>query len=69
MERLLTPSEVAEILALPVVSLYGMRHRGQGPPAIRVGRSLRYGADALEEWLDEQRTAEADRLRRMGASR
>ncbi len=35
--------------------IYGLRYRGQAPPAIRVGRELRWDLAEVERW-------EADRL-------
>lgn len=54
-ERLLTPREVAAYLGVPVSTLYQWRHRGSGPPAIRVGpRQLRWRPGDVEQWLAAQ---------------
>ena len=53
-ERLMTSAEVAEMLCLPVDTLYAWRYRGLGPPGYRVGRHLRYRRAAVEEWLETQ---------------
>ena len=37
-------------LAVPVGTLYQWRHRGEGPPAIRLGRHLRYDPDSVHRW-------------------
>jgi excisionase family DNA binding protein len=58
-ERLLRPKEVAEILGVPQSTLYAWRYRGDGPPAIRVGKHLRYPAAALNEWLNDQGSGRA----------
>jgi excisionase family DNA binding protein len=58
-ERLLRPMEVAEILGVPQSTLYAWRYRGDGPPAIRVGKHLRYLAAALNEWLNDQGSGRA----------
>jgi predicted DNA-binding transcriptional regulator AlpA len=52
--RLLTIEEVAEILRVPVKSLYEWRYRRIGPPAFRIGRFLRYDEGALREWIRQQ---------------
>ena len=52
--RLLTPEEVSEHLRVPVDTLYAWRYRGVGPPALRIGRHLRYPDDGLAWWLAEQ---------------
>lgn len=53
-DRLLTIDEVSEWLATPKQTIYGWRYKGIGPPAIRVGRTLRYRASDIERWLDDQ---------------
>jgi len=52
---LITPSEVADLLRLPLQTIYGWRHRRQGPPAMRVGRHLRYRRRDVEAWLDARK--------------
>lgn len=56
MRTLLTITEVAEIVSLPISTLYQQRHRrvGVGALAIRVGRHLRWRPEDIERWLDEQ---------------
>jgi excisionase family DNA binding protein len=52
MQRLLPPEEVAEFLGVEVATLYRWRYAGEGPPALRVGKYLRYDPAALKQWLD-----------------
>jgi predicted DNA-binding transcriptional regulator AlpA len=54
LERLLALEEVAEFLGVPVRTLYTWRYKGEGPPAFKVGRHLRYDPVALRRWLVEQ---------------
>ncbi len=56
MERLMTAREVAEIVRLPISTLYQQRYmgRGVGDLAIKVGRHLRWRSSDLERWLTEQ---------------
>lgn len=51
LERLLRPEEVAEILGVPVGTLYQWRHRGFGPAALKVGRHLRWRHEDVTAWL------------------
>lgn len=51
---LLTTAELAGYLRVPRSTLYGWRYRGVGPPAIRVGRHLRYRTCDVERWLELQ---------------
>ena len=60
MRQLLTLEEVAELLRLPIKSLYRQRSLGEAPGAlgIRVGRHVRFEPAALEAWISEQREAQ-----------
>ena len=49
--RLLTPEEVSAYLSIPVNTLYAWRYRSVGPPAIRIGRHLRYPEPDLIAWI------------------
>lgn len=53
-EQLLAPAEVSRWLRIPVGTLYRWRSNGSGPPAIRVGRHLRYRASDLRAWLEDR---------------
>lgn len=54
MDDLLTPREVAAILKIERKALMSMRKRKLGPPAIRVGKRLRFPRASLETWLRER---------------
>lgn len=47
MEKLMSACEVAEVLDVPVGTLYQWRHKGVGPECIRVGRWPRYEPDEV----------------------
>lgn len=51
---LLTPDDVATQLGIPKATLYVWRTRKQGPPAIRIGKHLRWRQDQIDAWLDTQ---------------
>jgi excisionase family DNA binding protein len=51
---LLTTEDLATYLGVPRSTLYGWKYRGDGPPAIRVGRHLRYRSSEVQRWLDGQ---------------
>ena len=53
MERraLATPVEVADYLRVPLRTIYRWRYAGDGPPAFRIGRHLRFRWSDVEEWL------------------
>ena len=51
MTILLTPAEAARILKVSLSWLAKARMRGDGPPYIPVGRSIRYSETALLQWM------------------
>ena len=57
-EPLLRPGDVSERLGVPVTTLYSWRVRGEGPPALRVGKHLRWDRDDLEAWIENQKAEE-----------
>ena len=54
LQELGTIKQVSKFLGVPVGTLYQWRHKGYGPPAWRLGRSLRYDAAAVRRWLVEE---------------
>lgn len=52
--RLLKAREVAERLRLSVATVYRMAAKGEGPPTVPVGMSIRFPEDLLEKWLNER---------------
>lgn len=50
-ELLLTIRELSSMLGVPVDTLHGWRHRGEGPEGYRIGRHVRYRRSAVEVWL------------------
>jgi excisionase family DNA binding protein len=57
--RLLSVDEVADVLGVPVRTLYQWRHKGVGPLGLRIGRHLRYRAADVSEWIDRRAAQEA----------
>ncbi|MEO1115401.1 MAG: helix-turn-helix domain-containing protein [Pseudomonadota bacterium] len=54
-ERLLTRPEVAERYGISRRYLEIAVVRGEGPPLIRIGRSVRYRSSDVEAWIEAQR--------------
>jgi predicted DNA-binding transcriptional regulator AlpA len=53
--RLLDADDLSDFLGVSRDSLYDRRHRGVDlPPAIRIGRVLRWRIEDIERWLDER---------------
>ena len=50
-ERLLTPKEAAFHFRVSMSWLAKARMRGDGPPYIRIGRSIRYSEAVLLQWM------------------
>ncbi|WP_375426539.1 helix-turn-helix domain-containing protein [uncultured Friedmanniella sp.] len=44
-------ADLSDMLGVPVPTLYGWRHRGEGPTGYRVGRHVRYRRSEVERWL------------------
>jgi excisionase family DNA binding protein len=51
-KKLLTIKELSKYLQIPTQTLYGWRHEGFGPPALKVGRALRYRLTEVDAWLE-----------------
>jgi excisionase family DNA binding protein len=56
-DGLLTIDEVADYLAVPKGTLYKWRAKNYGPPAIQVGKHLRYRMTEVETWVEERKAA------------
>jgi predicted DNA-binding transcriptional regulator AlpA len=50
-QRLRTAREAAEFLQLSESWLAKARIRGDGPPYVKIGRSIRYSEGALLQWM------------------
>ena len=50
-DALLSPQDLASFLQIPLSTIYYWRYTGEGPPALRVGRMLRYDMADVRAWL------------------
>lgn len=50
--QFLTPQDLAELLQVPLTTIYGWRYKGAGPRGMKVGRHVRYRRADVETWLD-----------------
>ena len=50
-ERWLTPKEAGDFLRVSLSWLAKARMRGDGPPYVKLGRSIRYSETALRLWM------------------
>jgi predicted DNA-binding transcriptional regulator AlpA len=53
--RLWTIRDVSVFLGIPVATIYQWRVRSEGPPAMRLGRHLRYEPQDVAAWAHQQR--------------
>jgi len=52
-----TIDDVSGYLRVPVATLYAWRVRGEGPPALRLGRHLRFLPSSVRAWARSQPAA------------
>lgn len=50
-----TPADLAERLQVTTENLAVMRHRGSGPPFVKIGRQVRYVPAQVMQWLEERK--------------
>ncbi|TIC88244.1 helix-turn-helix domain-containing protein [Nocardioides sp. GY 10113] len=51
LDPVLTTSQLAARLGVPIQTLYDLRSQGRGPRGFRVGRELRFRLCEVEAWL------------------
>lgn len=49
--RYLTPIDVADLLGVPVETVYQWRRKRTGPRGFRVGKHLRYDPEDVRAWV------------------
>jgi excisionase family DNA binding protein len=49
---MLTVQELADLLQIPTKTIYTWRYKGIGPPAVPMGKYLRFRAEDVAAWLD-----------------
>ncbi|WP_084647098.1 helix-turn-helix domain-containing protein [Parafrankia discariae] len=54
-KRLWTVRDLADYLGVPVNTIYKWRSMGEGPPAYKVGRYIRFDRREVDEWLEKRR--------------
>jgi hypothetical protein len=54
-DQLWSIQDVGHFLDVPVATIYQWRVRGEGPPATRMGKHLRFEPDIVRAWVSEHR--------------
>jgi hypothetical protein len=52
-ERYLTPIDLADLLGVPVETVYQWRRKYTGPGGFRIGRHLRYDPEDVRPWVND----------------
>jgi predicted DNA-binding transcriptional regulator AlpA len=60
-QSVVTLSQLADELCVPVKTLYDLRSKGRGPRGFRVGRELRFRRREVDAWLTHLESADARR--------
>ncbi|MER6113792.1 helix-turn-helix domain-containing protein [Streptomyces hirsutus] len=53
-DRYLTPVNLADLLGVPVETVYQWRRKQTGPRGFRVGRHLRFDPEDVRVWVESQ---------------
>jgi hypothetical protein len=59
LEPVITVSELAAHLGVPIQTIYDLRVHCRGPACFRVGRELRIRVSVAQEWIARLETADA----------
>ncbi|WP_326649141.1 helix-turn-helix transcriptional regulator [Streptomyces sp. NBC_01750] len=51
-DRYLTPVDLADLLGVPIETVYQWRRKRTGPRGFRVGRHLRYDPQDVRVWVE-----------------
>jgi excisionase family DNA binding protein len=58
--RLMSVQEVAELLQVPVKTIYQWRHRGEGPRPMRLGKYLRFDPADVAAWIEARKACSGE---------
>ncbi len=60
-DRYLTPEDLVTLFSLESIeTVYAWRRKRTGPPAIRIGKHLRYDPADIRDWIDQQSAQDDD---------
>ena len=49
----LSPRQLAELIGVPVSTIYGFNSDGSAPRRFRIGKHIRYRVTDVQAWLDK----------------
>ena len=55
--RLLSVEELAEMLQVPIATVYRWQSRGDGPTGMRIGRYVRFDPGDVASWLEGRKAS------------
>ncbi|MFE2558896.1 MULTISPECIES: helix-turn-helix transcriptional regulator [Streptomyces] len=58
---MLSPKQLAQLLGVPIGTVYDWNHDGTGPRYARVGKHVRYSIPDIEAWLAARHVDRSDR--------
>lgn len=61
LDPLVTITELAEYLGVPVKTIYEWRQAGRGPVGVRIGRHLKFRLSDVQAWVDSRRDVPSPR--------
>ncbi len=61
LDPLVSITELAEYLGVPVKTIYEWRQSGKGPACVRIGRHLKFAVSDVRAWVEHQREKERGR--------
>jgi len=53
-DKFLSPCELAAYLGVPLKTVRAWRHRKEDPPAIKLGKHIRYRKADVKRWLESR---------------
>jgi excisionase family DNA binding protein len=51
MEKLLSPSDLAELVGVPIGTIYKWNSTGTGPQVLHIGKHVRYSQAEVHRWI------------------
>ena len=58
----ISPEDLAELLGIPIRTVYAWRSRGVGPRSYRIGKHVRFKLKDVDEWLEERAERQKEKV-------